>query len=511
MKALLLLLFTSACLVAADIEVQTSGGGSASSGHYKLTDSIGQVFVGTAESSSYSVSDGFWHEVAAPVTPVSIAPVTVTNGPGGILLTTLLSAFQNPEGDPLFLYALDATTQQGGTLINSNGWVLYTPPAGYHDVDSFKITVRDANGNLAIATMSLQSVSQPFSIVPVPNQIAYVLKPLTLTVQTTNSAKPLMFGLAGTVPSGAAINATNGLFSWTPTRDQARSTNWISVVVTNGVSPITTATNTFKVLVDDYVEFGLGRMVVMAGQTNSVGVSLATSAALTNIHVLFQAPKDRFPTASISNSAPGKVNASLQYLDQDTWLLDFTAAAGQLLGTGELGRLSFAASPTNRTTLVPLLINSVINMQSNGQSVWYQLTNNGRAVVINEQPLLEALPKTNNLPNLALYGKPGIGYDVYYATDAINSNWSSVWHGIMPADGMAPITGLTNTGSHQFFSAREQASLTLTRVGNTLILNFFGTLQESDSVKGPYKDMTVTSPYTAAIGTANKFYRSRSN
>ena len=104
------------------------------------------------------------------------------------------------------------------------------------------------------------------------------------------------------------------------------------------------------------------------------------------------------------------MNASLQYLDQDTWLLDFTAAAGQLLGTGELGRLSFAASPTNRTTLVPLLINSVINMQSNGQSVWYQLTNNGRAVVINEQPLLEALPKTNNLPNLALYGKPGIGY-----------------------------------------------------------------------------------------------------
>ena len=67
-----------------------------------------------------------------------------------------------------------------------------------------------------------------------------------------------------------------------------------------------------------------------------------------------------------------------------------------------------------------------------------------------------------------------------------------------------PITGLTNTGSHQFFSAREQASLTLTRVGNTLILNFFGTLQESDSVKGPYKDMTVTSPYTAAIGTAQQ-------
>ena len=106
---------------------------------------------------------------------------------------------------------------------------------GYHDVDSFKITVRDANGNLAIATMSLQSVSQPFSIVPVPNQIAYVLKPLTLTVQTTNSAKPLMFGLAGTVPSGAAINATNGLLfhGHPPVIRLAAAPSWISVVVTN--------------------------------------------------------------------------------------------------------------------------------------------------------------------------------------------------------------------------------------------------------------------------------------
>ena len=131
MKALLLLLFTSACLVAADIEVQTSGGGSASSGHYKLTDSIGQVFVGTAESSSYSVSDGFWHEVAAPVTPVSIAPVTVTNGPGGILLTTLLSAiFRIPRVIHCFSMHWMQPPSRGGTLINSNGWVLYTPPAG---------------------------------------------------------------------------------------------------------------------------------------------------------------------------------------------------------------------------------------------------------------------------------------------------------------------------------------------------------------------------------------------
>jgi hypothetical protein len=58
-----------------------------------------------------------------------------------------------------------------------------------------------------------------------------------------------MFSLLPGAPSGAAINAGSGLFTWTPNAAQAPSTNSISVRVTdNGVPPLS-ATRAFIVTV----------------------------------------------------------------------------------------------------------------------------------------------------------------------------------------------------------------------------------------------------------------------
>ena len=48
------------------------------------------------------------------------------------------------------------------------------------------------------------------------------LQPLTFTATATdaNSGDSLTFSLAGSPPTGATINSTTGVFSWTPTASQ---------------------------------------------------------------------------------------------------------------------------------------------------------------------------------------------------------------------------------------------------------------------------------------------------
>jgi hypothetical protein len=50
--------------------------------------------------------------------------------------------------------------------------------------------------------------------------------------------------------------------------------------------------------------------------------------------------------------------------------------------------------------------------------------------------------------------------------------------------------------------------LTITRSGNNITITWpAGTLQQADSVTGPYTDMAVTSPYTTPATGPAKFYR----
>src|SRR6185436_19759895 len=62
---------------------------------------------------------------------------------------------------------------------------------------------------------------------------------LSFTASATDSDLPansLTFSLEGTVPAGASINATTGVFSWTPTESQGPGTYTFTVKVTdNGV------------------------------------------------------------------------------------------------------------------------------------------------------------------------------------------------------------------------------------------------------------------------------------
>jgi len=373
---------------------------------------------------------------------------------------------------------VSVTTSPANLTVNVtyNGSALGPVNAGTYTVVA---TVTDVNywGNVTDTLL----VNPPPILAPIPDQVAQVLLPLVVTNCVSASSlvsRPLTFGLCIGTPGGVFMQeawikgstnsvCTNGVLGWIPAREQARSTNTITVWMRDSGSPPVLATNTFTVVVDDYVELSLGRTILFTGQTSSVPVTLLSSLpatqiaaiGLTNVGAVLHISEDRLTELALTDWAPELGNASIQKQAADTWQIQFTAAAGQVFQTTQqLAQLSFLAV-SNSSAFVPLLVSDITNFQVSGQSVWRTLAGVSRAVVLGDEPLLEALPKTNGYPNLLIYGAPGTDYDVLSSSViAPGAIWQPIWLGTMPANMWMPVSGLTNTEPAMFFRAQVQGN-----------------------------------------------------
>ena len=92
----------------------------------------------------------------------------------------------------------------------------------------------------------------PPTVNPIGNRSLTLGQTLSFTVTATDPDRPaqsLSFVLAPGFPGGASINATSGLFSWTPSETQAPSTNSFTVRVTDNGVPPASGTGSFTVIV----------------------------------------------------------------------------------------------------------------------------------------------------------------------------------------------------------------------------------------------------------------------
>jgi hypothetical protein len=88
---------------------------------------------------------------------------------------SLLANDFEPEGDPFSIIAVDATTQAGATVALDGQTVTYTPPAGLTTSDQFQYTIADANGDVAVATVTML-IAPPASGQPL-NTVALIEQP----------------------------------------------------------------------------------------------------------------------------------------------------------------------------------------------------------------------------------------------------------------------------------------------------------------------------------------------
>jgi hypothetical protein len=91
----------------------------------------------------------------------------------------------------------------------------------------------------------------PPSLAAIPDKVIFEMTTLSFTNSASDPDLPpqtLTFNLDPGAPTNAAIDAINGIFSWTPTEAQGPSTNLITVRVTDDGTPSLSTTQSFTVV-----------------------------------------------------------------------------------------------------------------------------------------------------------------------------------------------------------------------------------------------------------------------
>jgi hypothetical protein len=146
---------------------------------------------------------------------------------------------------------------------------------------------------------------------PIGNQTVTEGTNLTFTATATdaNSGQVLTFSLGGTVPAGASINGSTGVFTWNPTSDQGPGTYPIAVRVSDNAVPACTDSEIVTVTVND--SGGQNQCPVLnaiGNQTVTVGNLLTFVATATDPdagQTLTFSLDAGFPTGATINSSTG--------------------------------------------------------------------------------------------------------------------------------------------------------------------------------------------------------------
>ena len=157
---------------------------------------------------------------------------------------------------------VSGTAPMATRIVTSNTWTTLTFDFPNEPIRSF------SGGNGILSTASGLGVLEHLAIVPNVGTGVYnfyldnfaVLVPRALT-----------YSLGAGAPTNATLNATNGIFAWTPTPAQSPSSNLISVIVTDNSSPPLRATNTFTVLVNNTVTNSPPLISPIANRTVTAG------------------------------------------------------------------------------------------------------------------------------------------------------------------------------------------------------------------------------------------------
>ncbi|HMJ92332.1 MAG TPA: Ig-like domain-containing protein [Candidatus Acidoferrum sp.] len=233
-------------------------------------------------------------------------------------------------------------------------------------------------------------------------------------------------------PAGAGVTA-DGKFHWTPSRSFAATTNLIRMHVADDGSPSLSDTQTFMIVIRDYVELGLSSSVLSVGdRTNSI-VTLVCSTRLTNLNLAVLLPTARFVDLAVENLASSIATVSSASAPEGM-SLTFAALPGQFLsGTQQLARLSFTAAAGQTSTFAWLDFGSVTPDRAEPGLAPSVLRNSGRVVVVANQPLVEA-SIASGVRSLAVFGRPGVQYLIEMSADPSDPGSWSPWNTVtLPA------------------------------------------------------------------------------
>jgi hypothetical protein len=128
------------------------------------SNSAGECNVPSGLSGVLAISVGYKYSVAlVEVDPTNHAPVaaqyafaTWRDQINTLAFADLLRASSDPDGDPLSVTVVGATTTAGGTVVQSGDGIAYTPPAGFAGTDTIAYTLTDGRQASAQGTVTVR-------------------------------------------------------------------------------------------------------------------------------------------------------------------------------------------------------------------------------------------------------------------------------------------------------------------------------------------------------------------
>ena len=206
---------------------------------------------------------------STPPVMVSIQDKTID---AGRLLDFIVEAKDAESFVQKLTFSLAPGAPSGTSIDPRTGRLTWTPDLSQGG-KTHSITIRvtdDGNPPLSAETTFRVTVVIKPNTPPTLSVISDVISneglAVSLTVSATDADVPAQnftFSLDADAPIGAAINATNGVFTWIPTEAQGPGTYPIKVRVTDDGSPPLSATNTFTVTVNE-----VSSAPVLAGISN---------------------------------------------------------------------------------------------------------------------------------------------------------------------------------------------------------------------------------------------------
>jgi hypothetical protein len=292
-------------------------------------------------------------------------------------------------------------------------------------------------------------------LLPIANREASVLLPVALNTTGSDpdgAAQLLTYSLDAGAPQGVRINPVTGVLSWTPHRGQANTANTITVRVMDNGDPAMSATRTFTITVDDFVEVLLGDANLFSGQSGDVEISLNLSSPVTNLDFTITIPQGRLSNVALAPAVSPLGAASIQEITPGNYRVSLRAAAGQSLSARDaLSELRFTALADAPSGFVPLAVSSVTANRVDGLLIDRALTQNGRVVLVQDLPVLESVPNGAQI-ELTIYAQPGAYIIESTPSLAAPVQWTQEWQGNV-ADFFNAIT-LPIGANNAFYRAR---------------------------------------------------------
>ncbi len=199
-------------------------------GTYSFTAKVTDGVLTTSQAVSVTVNE----VNGAPVLG-SISAKTVNEGS---LLTFTASA---TDGDvPANTMSFSLVGSPTGAIINATTGVFTWTPTEAQGPGTYNFTVRVSDGSLTSdqpVAVTINEVNTAPVLATIPAQTINEGALLTFTASTSDADLPsntLTYSLIG-APTGAAINASSGVFTWTPTEAQGPATFNFTIRVSDGV------------------------------------------------------------------------------------------------------------------------------------------------------------------------------------------------------------------------------------------------------------------------------------